>query len=579
MKKIPLVNLNWTNLFFSVLLLFGFQYNHAQSIPVGLPYFEDALRRAQLLEKVDSNVSFNIRPIDPIRAFRRPTSFGADSLLFPSDKLSYANWAEKKFWKNRLQYTILPVYTHTQFNKHHPYGWNDGLRIPNKGLQQYISGGFYLKAGPLEVQVRPEYLWAQNSDFQNPPFRTAFIDNPDRMGTEQYKVANTGQSFAKLHLGPLAIGYSTENLWWGPGMNNSIGLGNNAPGFRHGTIHTNRPIKTRYGTIEAQMVGAKLERSGFHPYPTTSSNWPPISADIQPVAAASKFHTFVNAMTFSYQPKWTPGLFMGFTRIVQAPGEPRNPADYFNIIYLGYRGEQTGSGPAANGLNRNQIVSVYGRYLFKESHAEVYFEMGREDSWWDLEDLITSPAYTTAWMAGAKKIYVLPGKDKWLQLYGEMTKIQAPVSNYSRSFGYSFYTGAYGYGWTHKGQVLGAGIGPGSNMNTAGIVLGKGMETFGLHAERVVYNEDMLYTRINYLRLNPTVNPMFIDDSKHYVDWGFMLTHHTQYGKFNLGYRLHLLRTYNFQWNYDPFGAAGPFRFPGINLWSVNADVSMVYRF
>ena len=45
-------------------------------------------------------------------------------------------------------------------------------------------------------------------------------------------------------------------------------------------------------------------------------------------------------------------------------------------------------------------------------------------------DLITSPAYTTAWMAGAKKIYVLPGKDKWLQLYGEMTKIQAPVSNW-----------------------------------------------------------------------------------------------------------------------------------------------------
>jgi hypothetical protein len=94
-----------------------------------------------------------------------------------------------------------------------------------------------------------------------------------------------------------------------------------------------------------------------------------------------------------------------------------------------------------------------------------------------------------------------------------------------------------------------------------------------------VYNEDMLYTRINYLRLNPTANPMFIDDSKHFVDWGIMFTHHTQYGKFNVGYRFHLMRTYNFQWNYDPYGAAGPFRFGGLNAWSVNADISVIYRF
>lgn len=551
-----------------------------QTVPVGMPYFEEALRRAQLMELVDSNVSFNIRPVDPIRALKRPTTFGLDEVLFKGDSLNYMGLAEKKFWKKRLQYSILPVYTHTQFNQHHPYGWSDGLRIPNKGVQQYVSGGVYLKAGPIEVQVRPEYLWAQNSDFQNPPYRTFGIDNPDRMGIEPYKAAAIGQSFAKLHLGPIALGYSNENLWWGPGIKNAIILSNNAPGFRHLTLHTNRPIKGRYGTVEFQMVCAKLERSGFHPYPVASSNWPPISDDILPnTNARSKYHTFVNAMTFSYQPKWTPGLFMGITRVVQAPGEPRNVSDYFKIIYLGYRGEQTGGGPDANGLNRNQIVSLFGRYLFKESHAEVYYELGREDSWWDLEDLITSPTYTTAWLAGARKMYRLPGKNRWLEVFTEYTKIQAPVSNYSRSFGYSFYTGAYGYGWTHRGQVLGAGIGPGSNMNTAGVTYGKGFNTFGLHFERVVYNEDMLYTRINYLRLNPAANPMFIDDSKHYVDWGFLLSHHTQYKKVNVGYRLHLLRTYNFQWNYDPFGAAGPFRFPGINVWSVNADVSLVYRF
>jgi Capsule assembly protein Wzi len=567
--------------FFILLVIVGLlnKETAAQYMPVGMPFYEDALRRAQLLGKISSDVSFAIRPVNPIRAFKLPTTFGLDSVLFPVDTLKYSRLTDKRFWKKRIQYTILPLYTHTQYNGHHPYGWSDGIRIPNKGLQQYVSGGVYLKLGPLELQVRPEAVWAQNSDFQNPPYRAQAIDNPDRMGTEQYRLVHPGQSYAKLNLGPIAVGYSTENIWWGPGMLNSIVFTNNAPGFRHATIHTNRPIKSRYGTFEGQMVCAQLERSGFHPYPTTSSNWPPISADIRPVVSNSKFHTFVNAMNLSYQPKWTPGLFLGVIRMVQAPGEPRNFSDFFKIIYLGLRGEQTGSGPTTGGMNRNQIVSFYSRYLFKESHAEIYFEVGREDSWWDLEDLITSPAYSSAWMAGMRKMYVLPGKDRWLQVYTEMTKMQAPVSNYSRSFGYSFYTGGYGFGWTHKGQVLGAGIGPGSNMNTAGFVYGKGMETFGFHAERVVYNEDMLYTRINYLRLNPTVNPMFIDDSKHYVDWGFMFTHHTQYGKFNVGYRIHLMRTYNFQWNYDPYGGAGPFRYSGLNAWSVNADVSLVYRF
>jgi len=566
---------------FFVFVGFAVSVLKAQTIPVGMPFFEDALRRGQLMGKLDSNVSFQVRPVDPIRAMRLSSTFGKDSMLFPLDSLQYSSWANESFLKGKIRVVTLPLYFHTQYNQHHPYGWSDGLRIPNKGIQQYVSGGLYVKAGRLEIQYRPEFLYAQNQDFQNPPYRAIDIDNPDRFGTKPIYMSAPGQSFAKLHFGPMAVGYSTENIFWGPGLKNSIVMTNNAPGFGHFTIHTNRPIKTRYGTLEGQFLGAQLENSGFHPYPVSSSNWPPIAGDILPdTTKKSKYHSFVNGVVLSFQPKWTPGLFLGVTRVVQARGVPKKLNDYLKIGYLGLRGENTGQGPDANGFNRNQIISFFGRYLFQQSHAEVYFEMGREDAWFDAEDLITNPTHTTVWMAGMRKLYVLPGKDRWLQVFGEYAKIQAPVSNYSRAFGYSFYTHSPNVeGWTHRGQVLGAGIGPGSNMNTAGITYGKGFNTYGLHLERVVYNEDMLYTRINYLRLNPNVNPLFIDDSKHYVDWGFLLSHHTTYGKIHVGYNLHIMRTYNFQWNYDPYGAAGPFRFPGINLWSVNADVSLVYRF
>ena len=39
------------------------------------------------------------------------------------------------------------------------------------------------------------------------------------------------------------------------------------------------------------------------------------------------------------------------------------------------------------------------------------------------------------------------------------------------------------------------------------------------------------------------------------------------------------MRTYNFQWKYDPDGVLGDFRFPGINEWSLNFELSAVYRF
>jgi len=547
-----------------------------QTMTVGLPFFEDALRRGQLMETLDSNVSFNIRPVDPVRAMRLKNVFGKDTLLFPLDTLEYAPWANQKFWKGRIGVQMLPIYIHTQYNKHHPYGWSDGPRIPNRGLQFYVSGGVFAKIGRLELQYRPELVYAQNKEFQNPPFRVQSIDMPDRMGTEKYKEYFTGQSYAKLNFGPIAIGLSNENIWWGPGMKNAIIMSNNAPGFRHFTINTNKPIITRYGTIEGQLIGTALEYSGFYPYPLRYSNtWPPIAPDVRPDSLGlPKYHSYVSGAIFSIQPKWTPGLFFGASRIVQIDQKPDKLTYYLSALTEGASPKE-----GANSLTGNQIISVFGRYLMKESHAEVYFEIGREDWFWDMEDLLTNPYYTTAWMAGFRKMYKLSGKDRWVQLYSEITKIQAPVANYSRSVGYSFYTHSNKVGWAHRGQVLGAGIGPGSNMNTIGVVYGKGFTTYGFYAERVVHNEDLLYNYIDYLKLGAGSNPFFIDDSKHFVDWSLALTAHTSYQKFMVGYHVQLLRTYNFQWNYDPYGGSGPFRFGGLNVWSFNADISMIYRF
>ena len=552
----------------------------AQSIPLGMPFFDEAVRRSQLMGLVNENVSFMIRPVHPKLALGIENPNGNDSLLYPTDTNQYAKFADTKLLDGKIRFSLLPVYTHTRRNGHHPYGWADGPMIPAKGLQQYISAGVYAKAGPLELQFRPELVRAQNQEFQNPPFRARSIDFPERMGQDPYAENFMGQSFAKLNFGPITAGYSSENIWWGAGVKNSIIMSNNAPGFGHFTINSNKPIKTRSGTLEFQMVGAKLKHSGFkYPLRYTAGEWPPIAANVVVDSSAPEFHSYFNGVTLVYQPKWTPGLFLGATRVVQAVGEPDKISDYFNVLYLSPRNEQLGSGTGA--LNRNQIVSLSFRYLLTKANAEIYGEVGREDWAWDMEDFLTRPAATTAWMGGIKKLQKLTGKNKWLEIMAEVTKIQAPMDNYlqpSSTQGYSFYTNNNKVGWTNQGQVIGAGIGPGSNMFTVGATYLDGFRTFGLHFERVSHNKDLYYGTIDYLFLGGT-NPYFKDISKMYTDWGFLINYHDSYGKLFIGYNVHIMRTYNFQWNYAPDGAAGDFRFTGINAWSLNFELSAVYRF
>ncbi|HMM12875.1 MAG TPA: capsule assembly Wzi family protein [Bacteroidales bacterium] len=574
----------------------------AQTVPVGMPVFDDGLRLAQLRGVYDADVSFTIRPLQPARLQSPVDLLSAGNMLFANDSTNNKAHAALRLnisrsqgqgWKaerteqiSRANFRLepMPLVMHTRFNGHHPYGWSDGPMVPSKGLQQYVSAGFFMKAGLFEAQLMPEFVYAQNKPFQNPPARPRDIDMPERMGQEPYRRFFPGQSFVRLQMGPVSVGYSTENIWYGPGMKNSIILTNNAPGFRHFSLMTNRPVKTPVGTFEAHMAAGRLHRSGFKwPSRYEPGTWPPIAGDVTPdTVNGTKAYGYTNTMALTWQPKWLPGLFLGATRAVQAKGDPDHVLDYFKILYLSARGENLTNQPSGSViLNRNQLASVFFRYFFPGANAEIYMEIGREDFWYDFQDLLTRLQYSTAYNLGFRKLHILPQPNHWLEVSAEYTKIQAPFGNLVGPgiSGYSFYTHGELKGWTHFGQVLGSGIGPGSNMMTFGLRHSTGSRTFGLHFERVAYNEDLFYTALPYLRLGSGANPFFVDASKHFVDWGFLLSHQNNFGRLSAGLLLHILKTYNFQWNYDPNGQPDPFRFPGINPWSLNSELSLTYRF
>ena len=168
----------------------------AQSIPVGMTFYEDRVRLAQLTGEQPLTVSYCIRPVhhpyavkakmpfahdnpfaDLSQSFNkygllRDTTKGSINAMNPEDAALLPNIPlQARYLKGAVQAVVLPAEVRVRYNTHHPYGWQDGPMVPNVGLQTFYSVGAYAKLGPFEGQFRPERVYAQNKPFDQPPVR------------------------------------------------------------------------------------------------------------------------------------------------------------------------------------------------------------------------------------------------------------------------------------------------------------------------------------------------------------------------------------------------------------------------
>jgi len=126
-----------------------------------------------------------------------------------------------------------------------PIGSNDGSMYPSIGLQQRVTLGASLRWKWLSLHLQPELVKAENLEpapFVSDPadgnywakyylYHVNKIDQFDRFGTEEINTKLLGQSSLRFNYNGLSVGVSSENLWWGPGIKNSLIMTNNAPGF------------------------------------------------------------------------------------------------------------------------------------------------------------------------------------------------------------------------------------------------------------------------------------------------------------------------------------------------------------
>ena len=465
-------------LYIAIAVLFFSKLN-AQSLSLEKDFLTDYLRNQQLIgitsdsSKLEDAYSFTIRP------------------------LTLNNGIEKLY--NTKPYKkgifLLPMVLNSTFNSHHPVGQNFGAMLPTTSPQVYVSSGIYFKNKRWEFQFQPEIIYSNNAPFEtfkhdnyDPIWWSYYkwlnnIDAPEQFGIKPILKAFPGQSKIQFNFyKDISVGISTQNIWWGPGIKNSLLMTNNAAGFLHLSLQTNKPIVTKWGAIEAQMVFGKLDNSGIFP------------PDTNRVMNAVKLYTtkptdwrYFTGYTFSFQPKWVPGLFLGASKSTSIYNNKMSgPLDLVPFAGLLVSNAEKANLKASYG-------SIFFRYVLKEARAEVYAEYGRNERGASIVNLITDKNYNRGYVVGFRKITNANRHHLRFEVTTEFTNLQATNAQEIYNAKSWYINTNVRQGYTQLGKILGAGIGPGSKSQSIDISVLKRKTKIGVTLERIDHNNDFYY--------------------------------------------------------------------------------------
>lgn len=560
-----------------LILILGFSLqSYSQTLPTKTLALEDYYRREQLLGNISLDHSFVSYPLFPKNAFGIKNAFDPESKLEKSRFLKFDGLINL----GKYQIQLLPITWINQFNSHHPEGLNDGAMVPSKGYQTIISPGFYFKSEHLSIKIQPEFVHASNPEYdgfpltrENPEWAHRrwreyydyflnYIDLPERFGESAYNKLGWGQSSIRLNFNTLSLGFSTENLWWGPGMRNSLLMTNSAPGFAHFTLNTLRPINTLIGSFEGQLIAGWLKNSSHFP-PEHLRGY---NGGIPYYIPKNGDGRYINGMIISYQPKWVPGLFIGLIRSAQIYHKEMGDEIIDYLPVFGAFSRKSAEDFYGNIKNYDRYNSVFIRFVWPESHVEIYGEYGRSDYYWDKRDLVLQLEHSNAYNMGFRKLIpIRSSKDEYIQVHAEITQLAKNATTTLRN-GHSWYASdVVRDGYTNRGQYLGAGIGSGSNLQTLNISWHKSLKMIGLQFERYVHNDDFLFALIKDLRA-------------HWVDISGTLMAQWDYKNLILSLRLKSVVSKNYQWVFDPdptdyWGAPSP------DTFNFHGQMGITYRF
>jgi hypothetical protein len=441
-----------------------------QLIPMAVGYtdFDDNIRDLQLLGKLQPEQSLTIRP------YILTPKLGYDSLLAMIDPEfeNHGHLVERK----HSDIQLLPINFLQKYNSHHPYGWNDGPLSFSKGYQFVGSGGIYLRLRNIHLTLRPEFFKTASDTYETSEYWGNL--NPKNWGevTPALSKLTMGQSSLRMDFGPLSLVASTQNLWLGPGQNSSLLMSNNAQGFNHFNIQTNRPLKTPFGSFEFKIIGGTLTSDPTQGFENKNLY----------TAKVDKYSRYLNILSLVYNPVFFKNLYLGANRVFQQPTQTK-PSNKLTDYYLISLQPLFRNIYQDNARPVDQLISGFAKYLFPKAHAEVYFEYGWNDGSSNFRDLMLDMSHSAASIYGIKKIQYL-NVNSYLNFEVEATRMSQTPSYLQRNAGNWYVHSQLTEGYTNNNQILGAGSGWGNNLQTFIFSWNKGWNKYGIKFQHIIHN-------------------------------------------------------------------------------------------
>jgi hypothetical protein len=379
-----------------------------------------------------------------------------------------------------------------------PSAGNEGPLWAGQGASTLITAGVRLAFGPLRAVLAPQLVYAENRDWDvrdttlwwsptPPPGREGrayasswyqgrfSIDLPLRFGGESLARVDPGQSSLYLRTGPLEFGTATENHWWGPGIRNALVLSNAAPGFLHLFLRSAAPWRTAAGALEWRWISGALQESDY--FDDDPDN------DTRSLAA----------LAVVLQPSFANGLSLGATRAIvgRASGPGAALTRWLHVFTSTGRAEPAVAWYDTTSTGeREQILSLFARYVMPAVGAEVYGEWGRT-ALASPRDILIAPNHTQGYTLGLQWTRPYEGRDSRLQIQAEVTTVEESATFRDRPVPTWYASRRVPQGYTHRGQMLGAAIGPGSSGQWLALDYFTPRGSFGGYTGRTRWNEDI----------------------------------------------------------------------------------------
>jgi hypothetical protein len=358
-----------------------------------------------------------------------------------------------------------------------PDSRTDGALWAGRGLSAMVRAGVAVTMGPLRATLAPELWGAQNRPYDilassaisertdRSPLASPFyygrhtLDLPSRMGVSPLRIAAPGQSAIWLSLKGADLGASTSNILWGPGVRDGLLFGTTAPGIPRAFVRTAHPIRTRIGLWRGEWFVGTLTESRWFDADTTNDR------------------RTLGAARLEWSPTRAPSLVIGAYRAVQRTQRAAYPSAGYADVWRSTTRTPT-----------DQMAGIFASYA--TSGMRAYLEIVSPHPPNGIRTFLATPGDDRGYQLGVER-RIVRGAAAWL-LHAEVMNTDPGISIRDRP-ARDFYAGkVVPHGWTHRGQLLGAGIGPGGTSQWFAADWIARRFSAGAYAERVRWNNEVL---------------------------------------------------------------------------------------